>query len=229
MWRRSFAPGDVSEFGARVRRLEAMCATVVEGTFALAFPTALEPVQIARKLVAAYEAQTAPGRAGRRFLLRLHPRDAARLAGDLATLEPQWRAMLGRLGEREARHEPPPEIATTIDPAVARGTVAIDVSALAPTMRLALRVRRGLPLAVRTLDGPLVVGRGAECDLALVDPRVSRRHLALEPQPGGGTAFRDLGSANGTLHNGRAATSGLLANGDVLALGDSELAIEAAP
>jgi len=136
--------------------------------------------------------------------------------------------MLVRLGEREARHEPPPEVATTIDPTVARGTVAIDVSALDATIRLALRVRRGLPLAARNLDGPIVVGRAEECDLALADPRVSRRHLAFELQPGGGATFRDLGSANGTLHNGRAAASGVLASGDVLVLGDSELAIEAA-
>src|SRR5689334_9638437 len=45
---------------------------------------------------------------------------------------------------------------------------------------------------------PLVVGSSTECDLAVADPRVSRRHCELRLTPRG-IAVRDLGSKNGTL------------------------------
>lgn len=57
-----------------------------------------------------------------------------------------------------------------------------------------------LPLA----PGGVVVGRGSDCDLVLEDEGVSRRHLRVEPSPGGLRAkVTDLGSANGTWLEGR--------------------------
>ena len=71
----------------------------------------------------------------------------------------------------------------------------------------------------------IVVGRDPECDLVLVDPRVSRRHLEIAPA-GASFRFRDLDSSNGTLVNGAVATQGELGLGDVVLLGDSELTVE---
>lgn len=45
---------------------------------------------------------------------------------------------------------------------------------------------------------PFVIGREADCDLALDDPRVSRHHAQLEFLENGRVVLRDLGSANGT-------------------------------
>ncbi|MBD5633706.1 MAG: DUF3662 domain-containing protein, partial [Candidatus Eremiobacteraeota bacterium] len=74
-------------------RLETACADAVERAFALAFPSALEPVQVARKLVATFESGPAsPARAGRRFLVKMNARDFARLGGDMPYLERQWSA-----------------------------------------------------------------------------------------------------------------------------------------
>ena len=82
-------------------RLEAVCASAVERAFALAFPSELEPVQIARKLVAAFEAGGVPdGRGGRRFTVLLSANDLARFQPSRAYLERQWAAMLARLAER---------------------------------------------------------------------------------------------------------------------------------
>ena len=82
-------------------RLEAVCANVVERTFAVAFPSALQPVMIARKLVAAFESAAAgEPREGRRFLVQLAPADVARFAPDREYLERQWSTMLARLAER---------------------------------------------------------------------------------------------------------------------------------
>ncbi len=209
-------------------RVEAVCADVVERAFALAFPSALEPVQVARKLVAVFESGSAAGgRGGRRFIVRLSPADFARFEPDRAYLERQWSAMLVRLAERSGRPQRPPEVSAELDRSVAVGTVAIGVEALPEPARLALRVRRGVPPnACVELDRAIVVGRDAGCDLALVDARVSRRHLEIVPA-GAGLRLSDLGSSNGTALNGAPVVTSEVGLGDVVALGDSELCIEA--
>jgi len=211
-------------------RVEAVCADVVERTFALAFPSALEPVQIARKLVATFESGAAlGGRGGRRFIVRLSPSDFARFEPDRTYMEKQWSAMLARLAERSGHPQRPPEVSAERDPAVANGTVAIGVELLPEPARLAVRVRRGMPPdALLPLDHAVVVGRDAGCDLVLVDARVSRRHLEIVPA-GAGNRLRDLGSSNGTSLNGVRVDEADLGLGDLIALGDSELCVEAAP
>jgi len=209
-------------------RLETACATAVERTFALIFPSALEPVQIARKLVAAFESGApASGRGGRRLVVRMSPADYARYEGDLAYFERQWTAMLAGLAERSRTPQRPPEVAAEADPAVANGTVTIAVEPLPEPARLALLVRKGMPPGLRlALDRPIVVGRDERCDVVLLDPRVSRRHVEIAPA-GAAVRFRDLGSSNGTLLNGVKTAAADLGVGDLLALGDSELAIVA--
>jgi hypothetical protein len=187
-------------------RIEAVCATAVERAFATAFPSALEPVQVARKLVAAYEsANDGASRTGRRYLVRMSDADFGRLEADLPYLERQWTAMLSRLAERSGRPARTPEVRVERTPGIAPGTVSIGSEALAPPSN--------------------VVGRDPACDLVLVDPRVSRRHLAIACD---GATYRcsDLGSSNGTRLNGVAFVAGDIGLGDVLSLGDSELVVE---
>ena len=209
-------------------RLEAICANAVERAFALAFPSALEPVQIARKLVGAFEAGgPAISRAGRRFAVRLSPGDFARFEPELPYLQRQWTEMLARLSERSGRPQSPPEVYAEADPTVASGTVAIATAVRPEPERLVLRVRKGVPPDARLdLTGELVVGRDPSCALVLVDPRASRRHIEITAR-GSAPHFRDLGSSNGTLLNGRRVAAGTLDCGDVLTLGDSELVVEA--
>jgi Inner membrane component of T3SS, cytoplasmic domain/Protein of unknown function (DUF3662) len=209
------------------QRLESVCASVVERAFALAFPSALEPVQVARKLVAAFESAGTPGRGGRRFLVRVGRSDFARFQPDRAYLEPQWSGMLARLAERSRQPQRAPEVVLVERPGLPRGTVEIEVEYLSAPLHLTLRVRKGIPLdACLALRGALVVGRDATCDLRLVDPRVSRRHIEIDAGPDR-VVFRDLGSANGVELNHERRASGALDCGDVLRLGDSELVVEA--
>ena len=208
-------------------RLETICSTAVERAFALAFPSALEPVQVARKLVASFEGGASEGRGGRRFVVSVSPADFARLESDRSYLERQWGAMLACLAERSRLPQRPPEVELARRDDLAVGTVAIAVEPLAAPLELALRVRRGLPLGARLpLRGSLVVGRDSGCDLRLADPRVSRRHLAIEAAPDAIT-FRDLASANGVVLNREERKDGRLDCGDVLTLGDTELVVEA--
>jgi pSer/pThr/pTyr-binding forkhead associated (FHA) protein len=68
---------------------------------------------------------------------------------------------------------------------------------------------------------PFTVGRSAGQSIYVSDPRVSRKHLVLEPI-GGAWFARDPGSANGTFLNGvRVAAAVSVRPGDVLELGDS--------
>jgi hypothetical protein len=208
-------------------RIESACAGVVERTFAIAFPGALEPVRVARKLVAVFESGNVHPRGGTRFLVNVSRSDFARLEPNRDYLERQWSVMLARLAERSQWPQRPPEVRLVERDGLPRGTVEIALEQLSPPLDLHLRVRKGLPKgAVLPLHGSLVVGRGHECDLVLPDPRVSRRHLAIDATAGGVT-FRDLGAANGVVVNRETRPEGRLDCGDVLRLGDTELVVEA--
>lgn len=74
----------------------------------------------------------------------------------------------------------------------------------------------------------ITLGRGATCDIALADARVSRSHARVECSSDGCTLI-DLGSGNGTLVNGAPVTRARLAPGDLIRLGDSTLRYEVAP
>lgn len=52
-------------------------------------------------------------------------------------------------------------------------------------------------------DASVVIGRDASCDLTLMDASVSRRHAMVSSGPQGILTLQDLGSTNGTTHNGR--------------------------
>lgn len=54
------------------------------------------------------------------------------------------------------------------------------------------------------ITGPrFVIGRGEGCDLVIDDPKASREHAAILASAGPFRMIRDLGSANGTLVDGR--------------------------
>ncbi|MBM3151454.1 MAG: FHA domain-containing protein [Chloroflexi bacterium] len=74
------------------------------------------------------------------------------------------------------------------------------------------------PLAGKrwALGQPIVIGREAHCDIIVDDRQVSRYHARLTPSTEG-IILEDLGSKNGTLHNGNAIVNPVvLTDGDVL-------------
>lgn len=75
-------------------------------------------------------------------------------------------------------------------------------------------------VAVTPLDQALVTfGRGAECTVRLPGERVSRMHAQIR-RSGPLYILSDLGSTNGTSHNGREADKVTLADNDVVRVGD---------
>jgi hypothetical protein len=91
-----------------------------------------------------------------------------------------------------------------------------------------------VPRAMLLLDGRRVLvapggallGRSRECDVALEDVGVSRRHAQIRPEPEGWT-IEDLRSTNGVHVNGRQ-VHGVqpLRSGDRIALGSTEIVFE---
>jgi pSer/pThr/pTyr-binding forkhead associated (FHA) protein len=71
--------------------------------------------------------------------------------------------------------------------------------------------------------GTFLIGRGTDCQLALDDPLVSRRHAAI--RVGEESAFlEDLGSRNGAFLNGvRVTQSESLHDGDVIRIGSQDM------
>lgn len=73
----------------------------------------------------------------------------------------------------------------------------------------------------------VVIGRGAECDVVLASPVISRRHAAIV-KSGGKVSIEDLGSPNGIFVNGRLVKSAALAKGDRIRIGPYVLTFDGA-
>jgi S1-C subfamily serine protease len=78
-------------------------------------------------------------------------------------------------------------------------------------------------------DRPFVLGRQHGCDLVVRDARASRRHLSLTPDGDGSWALADLGSANGTIVDGRPVTEARLEGGEDVRIGDVVISMTLAP
>jgi pSer/pThr/pTyr-binding forkhead associated (FHA) protein len=77
-----------------------------------------------------------------------------------------------------------------------------------------------------SLQDPVVVGRGAEADIRLDEPGMLDRHAQLELH-GEHVLLRDLGSHDGSVVNGVAVSSAILAPGDQIAFDGHRFVLEA--
>jgi pSer/pThr/pTyr-binding forkhead associated (FHA) protein len=75
--------------------------------------------------------------------------------------------------------------------------------------------------------GSTYIGRGADNNIVLDSPQVSRRHARIECA-GGRCTVEDLGSTNGLFVNQRRVSRAVLSPGDRLRFGDVELNHQAA-
>ncbi len=74
----------------------------------------------------------------------------------------------------------------------------------------------------RFTRGTVTIGRRAG-EIPLTDAEVSRRHTVIEVFGRGMIYMRDLGSTNGTFHNGRRVGLGRLRSGDTIGVGRTVL------
>jgi hypothetical protein len=195
-----------------IARFEQLCARAVEGTFARIFPSALEPAQVGRKLIAAQAATPTDT-----YLVRVHPVDYARFAADRAFLEARWSAMLR---ENAPAGESPHAILHE-DPEVVAGAVTIE--ALVDEGPAGLSLVRPDGAAVALFDG-LRIGRGEDNDVVVADGRASRRHARIVADRDG-FAIEDAGSSNGTFVDGVAVERARLHPGASIVVGETVLEI----
>jgi DNA-binding NtrC family response regulator len=104
-------------------------------------------------------------------------------------------------------------------------TVPIELIPAAGRARLIVSPPKGAPTRVPVRGRRLRVGSGADADIVVDDPHVSRIHCEVEPGPDGLT-LRDLGSTNGTFIGGAAIKEVVLTPGSVVTLGGSHLMVE---
>jgi len=74
----------------------------------------------------------------------------------------------------------------------------------------------------------ILIGRGSEADLQVIDPGVSRRHAEIRVAFIGRrytVTLHDLGSTNGTLVDGTRASFSTLAEGSAVTVGNTVLTI----
>jgi len=204
-------------------RIETVCARIVERAFARIFPSALEPSQIGRKLVALYEA--APSDA---YVVSVHPSDFARLVPHREQLEAQWRQLLAELGTALGGGTGSVSVVLRPDAEVVAGSVTIEAVVDAvppPPPRYELAVESGPQAGCRfPLEGEVTIGRSPANDVVLNDPQVSRRHARIILEDGRVT-IEDVGSLNGTYVNGERAGRARLSANDAIVIGETKLRV----
>ncbi|MHB8463319.1 MAG: FhaA domain-containing protein [Acidimicrobiales bacterium] len=212
-----------------LQKFEQRLERLVEGAFAKAFRTGLQPVEIGRRLVREMDLHRTLGVRGtivpNRFTVSVSPDDRERFAA----LEQTLVAELVDTARQHARDEGYRFL----------GLVSVelrtDPSTTSGAFALSGEVREGgqvagvvLPDGSRAVigDDPVTVGRASECDVVLADPTVSKRHLELRRR-GGDVVLIDLDSTNGTRINGAVVRERVLADGDNIHVGAAVLRFEA--
>jgi transcriptional regulator with GAF, ATPase, and Fis domain len=109
----------------------------------------------------------------------------------------------------------------TVEPSVRRSEPA-PLHLLGLKLVVVAGPDEGREVAVRTLAE---IGTGAECQLQLTDPSVSRRHVSVAVV-GAAIAVKDLGSRNGTFLAGARLREAEVPLGAVLQLGDSAVSVQ---
>lgn len=209
------------------RRLERL----VEGVFAKAFRSGLQPVELGRRLTREMDLQRAVGLRGaiapNHFTFVLAPDDLERFAsiGDGLVRELAAHAR-DHAKEEHYRFMGPVEVNLVDDPGQRSGTFDVRAELREPPGGLFGRLVLPDGESVTVTDDPVVIGRLSECEVMLDDSHVSRRHAEVRKQ---GDAFVvvDLKSSNGTRVNGERVTEHVLNEGDEIQVGGTTLRFEA--
>jgi hypothetical protein len=211
------------------RRLERL----VEGAFAKAFRSGLQPVEIGRRLTREMDLQRTVAPRGtltpNHFIVTVGPADRERLA----PIEAELVSELVGVARDHARIENYVFLGTvavemTTDPEYSPGTLQVigemrQEAGGSAQLVLPDGSRRSLGTA------PVTIGRLPECDVVLGDSNASRRHVEVRPATDGAGGYMviDLGSTNGTKVNGVGIHNHRLHHGDEITIGSTHLRYEA--
>ena len=208
------------------RRLERF----IEGAFARIFRSGLQPVEIGRRLTREMDLRRTVAPKG---VLTPNSFRVVLSSADRAKFHPIEEELAKELIEAAREHATqegytflgPVSVTIETDETLRPGTLLVG-GELVPeqgTSTLVLPDGRRVVLEAETLT----LGRLPECELALADTGVSRRHAQLRRGPDGTWVVSDLGSTNGTKVNGlRISGQRTLEDGDEITVGSTSLRFE---
>jgi hypothetical protein len=87
-------------------------------------------------------------------------------------------------------------------------------------MRLVLKQKDGETKEYQFAQGPIQIGRAADCQVFLPDRTVSKKHAIISCTPEGTWSVQDLDSANKTYLNGEAVRMAPIKTGDAIRITD---------
>lgn len=209
----------------------------VQGVFAKAFKSEVQPVELASAL--RREADTSAAVVGRdrtvvpnAYLISLGTSDHERFAN--------WEEALGdELADAVTQHARQQRysfvgsvsVAFEVDEELDTGVFRVRGARVKGTVAPAITGSTATPSRpVLDVDGRryqltgtvTVLGRGSEADIVVDDPGVSRRHVEIRVDAGS-TVMRDLGSTNGTFVDGERAGSARLLDGSTITIGRTRI------
>jgi len=240
-----------------LQRFEHRLEGMVEGAFARAFKSELQPVEVASAIQREMDDRAAIVAQGRTlvpndFVVEVAEDDFARLdvyadslGIELATLAREYAKEQGYsfVGPVRMRFEGVRDLTTgtfRILSGVIRGTTVEDGEIRRPASDVPQPSGAFLGNPRLLVSGPeagpdggtqrtyeistplIILGRGTDCDLRLVDPGVSRHHAEIRVEDGE-VVLVDLGSTNGTFVNGQPVRRITLTDGTRVTLGRTTL------
>ena len=209
------------------RRLDRM----VNGAFARAFKSEVQPVEIASALQRECDDRAAIVTRGRTivpnaFAVDLSPSDYERLAVYRDALSQELADVVREhAGEQGYAFVGPLEVTINRDDELDTGLFRVLGEAEAGEIPVDTHLPNAwLDVAgqqIRLTQDVSVIGRGTEADVQVTDPGVSRRHamLRLRPTP----SIVDLGSTNGTVVDDHRAEQADLYDGTVITVGNTRI------
>lgn len=212
----------LQQFEQRLERL-------VEGVFAKAFRSGLQPVELGRRLVREMDLHRTVGVRGvlapNHYTMVVSQSDLDRLLPLEQTLIRELvDAARGHAREQSYRLPGPVEVTLTADPALGPGSFRVMAQFVEGGPTASVVMADGTRIGIG--DDPVTLGRASDCDVVLADPTVSKHHAELRRE-GTGVVVVDLGSTNGTKVNGTGVRERSLLDGDEISIGATVLRFEA--
>lgn len=214
-------------------RFEDRLDRLVNGAFARAFKSEVQPVEIAAALQREMDDRAAVVGRGRTvvpnvFTADLSPEDDERLSVYRNALEGELATLVGDYArEQDYALMGPVEVTLARDDDLETGIFRIHSEARAAVVADAGTAVPGQPsVLIGGTAYPLVravtrIGRGSDADIRIEDPGVSRLHCEIVI--GNPAVVRDLQSTNGISVDGERVTQAALVDGSTLLVGKTTL------
>lgn len=223
-----------------LQKFEQRLESIVSGTFARVFRSAVQPVEIAAALQRECDNNAQILARNRRLVPNAFHVDLSQ--PDMDRLKPFDTALVDELTKQLHEHADaqgyvfPGPITIDFEPAadLSTGRFRIRSTARAEVKGDATDTRLTRATAVldvngtrHPLDSDTVVGRGTDADLRINDPGVSRRHVQFRVTSGPipQIEVHDLGSTNGMLVNGHKVPVSKVTDGTEVKIGNTVMTV----